>query len=833
MGILSGLKQAAKAVQAAEEAKDVVSAADRARAIAATAKANKAQTPIKASEAFGNLNLEGKGVVGVTQSDRTRVGGSTAGGSLFSAMQLNDPKYAKVKATWGVRDKPTASRLINESDSNKVWTTLLGAEDQLKTNPVVFDQMYKAFGKAVQRGDIEPEKVDQINTILRGMYGERADITDLKFKQAITDSFQARALVADLFQNIGIGGPQKAFGPEAKSILIKNTEPMLLHPEHGGDVPTFAAGPRIFSLDKTVSMRPDLNAGFPAILGGEDKGVSFIPVPNQTFLPDFWADILQSTGKEPGYMRLTRGIKGKGLPSQEMTDKWLTGLQKAGYAEGGEVGMTPEERVAVYNEAVKHLGVGGFLKKAAKAVAEAPVDRLSMGFKDVTERTPILQEAAQLLDRGELTAAQYAELVKQHKPVTRYASVPQPATPEAAIKALTSDKKAMFGKTEDIPAGAKADLRLDIPSYSHHGVWVNSVHQPKKPTVYAATSAAKNVAMKVNVDKALKTAKGGEKAPYATMSGEWNPMTAEEAFAKAQEYIDHPEWSQIGFDPERHGFFYDRETMEPITHADEVIQVGPLVLARNARHVPPEEGHKYGAGGIVLKAAEKLSKLFKDVPDAGGYAGGGKVGMAVRAAEELGSLGKKALKTMSDWASDVLPAAERDENLAKMLSDSRIKERLYHATPNEFDAFQVGGTDPSISGHAIWLSNDPSRQPAVHHIGSPTKPKSGVNVMPVYVQAKNPMLLDDPTMLSWAQSAYANGNKEFPELMPKEWADRVKENYDSIILADPYGRGDPHEVIMFNPSKIKSAIGNRGTYDTTKPELNKAKGGLTQAKGSK
>ena len=73
MGIISGLKQAAKAAQAAEEAKDVVSAADRARAIAATAKANKAQTPIKASEAFGNLNLEGKGVVGVTQSDRTRV----------------------------------------------------------------------------------------------------------------------------------------------------------------------------------------------------------------------------------------------------------------------------------------------------------------------------------------------------------------------------------------------------------------------------------------------------------------------------------------------------------------------------------------------------------------------------------------------------------------------------------------------------------------------------------------------------------------------------------------------------------------------------------------
>jgi hypothetical protein len=425
-----------------------------------------------------------------------------------------------------------------------------------------------------------------------------------------------------------------------------------------------------------------------------------------------------------------------------------------------------------------------------------------MGFKDVTQRTPALQEAAQALDRGELTAQQYADLVKQHKPVMPYASVPQPATPEEAVNALTGPKKAMYGKTAEIPAGAKTDLRLDIPAYAHHGIWVNSVHQPKKPTVYGSTSAANNVTMVVPADKALKTAMGGEKAPYATMSGEWNPMTAEEAFAKAQEVIDHPEWSQIGFDPERHGYFYDRETMEPVTHADEVIQVGPLVLARGAKHIPPEEGHKYGAGGIVLKAAENLSKLFHAAPE------------AAKAAE-------------------VLPAAEREANLAKMLSDSQIKERLYHATPNDFDAFKVGGHDPSISGHAIWLSNDPSRQPAVHHIGSPTNPKSGVNVMPVHVQAKNPMLLDDPTMLNWAQSAYANGSKEFPELLPKEWADRVKEDYDSIILADPYGHGDPHEVIMFNPNKIKSAIGNRGTYDTSIPDITKAKGGLAKAKRSK
>jgi hypothetical protein len=179
----------------------------------------------------------------------------------------------------------------------------------------------------------------------------------------------------------------------------------------------------------------------------------------------------------------------------------------------------------------------------------------------------------------------------------------------------------------------------------------------------------------------------------------------------------------------------------------------------------------------------------------------------------------------------VLPTAERDANLAKMLEGSKVKDRLYHATPKDFSAFKPGGDNPKISGEAIWLSSDPTYQAAAHHIGDPRKPKAGVQVMPVHVQAKNPMMLDDKDMLEWAQSAYAGGSKEFPELMPKQWADDVKKDYDSIIYADPHGRGDPHEIIMFEPEKIKSAIGNRGTYDTNEPDLNKAGGGLVHLAG--
>ena len=169
---------------------------------------------------------------------------------------------------------------------------------------------------------------------------------------------------------------------------------------------------------------------------------------------------------------------------------------------------------------------------------------------------------------------------------------------------------------------------------------------------------------------------------------------------------------------------------------------------------------------------------------------------------------------------------EVESGLEKFLAPSKVKERLYHATPEDFSAFKAGGKDPSISGHAIWLSKDPERQPAAHNTQTRSGFREGVRVMPVHVQTKNPMVLDNKDMLAWAQAAFADGSREFPELMPKEWADAVtSEGYDSIIHADPHGRGDPHEIIMFHPSKIKSAIGNRGTYDSTNPDITMAEGG--------
>jgi hypothetical protein len=180
------------------------------------------------------------------------------------------------------------------------------------------------------------------------------------------------------------------------------------------------------------------------------------------------------------------------------------------------------------------------------------------------------------------------------------------------MRALTENKKAMFGKTNEMTPGEQADLRLDIPAYKDHGVWVNSIHRKDAPTVYGSVSSVKNASMIGAPDKALKVAQGGPKAPFAVIRGEWNPVDDESAVKSAQKYLNHKDWRQVGYDPERHGYFYDRVTMEPVTNAEEVLQIGPLVLAKKPVYGKKSE-EKYADGGKIVRGAlsaiNKASKM--------------------------------------------------------------------------------------------------------------------------------------------------------------------------------------------------------------------------------
>ena len=245
--------------------------------------------------------------------------------------------------------------------------------------------------------------------------------------------------------------------------------------------------------------------------------------------------------------------------------------------------------------------------------AKPDTRRLDMDFKDVTKRVPELTEAAKKVESGEMTAAQYDKLVNRYKPVTAYDFVPQPATTEEAVSALTSDKQPNYGKGKEIPAGEQTELRLDIPAYRDHGVWVNSIHRKKQPTVYDSVSSVKNAQMILPEDKSLKVATNeANKSPFGVIRGTWNPLNEKQAIAQAKKALNDPAWTQVGMDPERHGYFYDRKTTQPVLGADEVIQIGPLVLAKNAKFGSKKD-FKYSLEGN--KKIEDIKFLDQEIQD--------------------------------------------------------------------------------------------------------------------------------------------------------------------------------------------------------------------------
>ena len=257
------------------------------------------------------------------------------------------------------------------------------------------------------------------------------------------------------------------------------------------------------------------------------------------------------------------------------------------------------------------------------------VDRINMNYKDVTKRVPELTEAAQKLQAGELDRETYAKLVQALKPVKPYDFVPKPATAEEARGALREDARDLYGvPSRTLEAGSPVGLRLDIPAYRDSGVWVPTIHEQDsgfgagKKIGHESVASVLNPEFGMSEKAALSIAAGKPKGTIATIKGDWNPMSEAEVVSKAQQYLKNPEWRQVGMDPERHSFFYDRETMAPVINAEEVIQIGPLVLAKNPKFGKLED-FKYAGGGLtgaikqglkvakpeVMKASEALGKI--------------------------------------------------------------------------------------------------------------------------------------------------------------------------------------------------------------------------------
>jgi hypothetical protein len=401
----------------------------------------------------------------------------------------------------------------------------------------------------------------------------------------------------------------------------------------------------------------------------------------------------------------------------------------------------------------------------------------------------------------------YDKLILEEFAPTIFESVPVPAQALDILssvrfkKTIPIKERQVVGVNHGIEGGELVALRLDIPAYNSYDTWVVTIHNAKNAKdhsglvrAYASTGHIKDVSFGSNPDVSLRIAKGdASKSTIARMLGKWQPHNSDDLYRKAVNILPeandprNKEWVQIGMNPYRHSFFYEKTTLRPVKSAEEVIQIGGLVLAKNPVYttkfhkdflVRSKKQAKEGEAPETLMHFEK-GGIVEEELDRLGYVEGG---VATDSLEmiDLESLPKKrpmpTTTLRETLVSSLTPATNRQNrkmfgNKSKAIQDNRwgeVQNNIAYLNNFKFrDAGAENYQQDMLFGES--MHNLKTVAPAVHER--------------LYQAA-----LDDPATTDWLQQSYdwARENmKEQREFIPFVRDSRLDQVIGAYFLARP------------------------------------------------
>ena len=260
--------------------------------------------------------------------------------------------------------------------------------------------------------------------------------------------------------------------------------------------------------------------------------------------------------------------------------------------------------------------------------------------KAFEERAKALVDNARKLYKKEITVDEYLANLKKIDPQKQATTVPKPATFREVDLSIETNQaeKGIVGQDKSIKSGTKVVSRVDIKSRNRYDMGV--VPLKDKPTGkgwfgYSPTAVLKNAIWDLspaNVKNALQIGMrqkitGGiqAKTPMGWLEGTWENMTPEQAYEYAQKVIGTEGWTQISMNPARHSYTHEVGTEKPVVAAEEVIQIGNFLLAKNVTYADPKDP-KYAAPSKTGKRDiffSKAKKGPKKIREEGGDLGGG------------------------------------------------------------------------------------------------------------------------------------------------------------------------------------------------------------------
>ena len=630
-------------------------------------------------------------------------------------------------------------------------------------------------------------------------------------------SFENRGLIAKHgFGGVNTGGTKSQVIPY-QNILDSMADPLVQ------GAPTFALGPRAFTLTGGVHpvARPDLNKAFPYLLEGQDMGHTFNPVANNLIMQDFQNQWRANTGKttplksgelpQPGYYentlgyKVNKGDKDRVYPRQEVHDQLLDSLYKSGNKEGGSI---------------QNFDGGG---SAKKQVLSSGLQAL-MDLIKAEGRTPVVPASS--------------EWFKGNKG-------PQPLI-EKVLEATGKQRS-------DYPYGAFIDPRtgqvLDQKVYSSTGVLIDpGTGRPM---------------MSVENELEMLNPKGGLLTKSNLLKDNKYRVHGGDDLLKNSPFV-----ATIDSGP---GHFYSLGTEYATPTMLKNLEGGKS----NPYLKPYSHGDLFGMGDVIGQIKPHGSPRVSDVYESLFVAPKGSDVPGVRLNRAEGG-------EVQHFKSGGLTLIERLANKAKAFANRHpdVPDRMYHGTAADISQFvpkQSGATflspssrfandfthssedflvkemakklDPELKAKLLAKSEKNANKNATfpgdefYQLVKQQLP-TGRNIMPVHVNATNPFdytnqshlealgnqLLKNADPLTIKKDPYFH-QRQTAKLEGGNWSEiespRVQQaikdmGHDSFWVQE----GGQKNLGIYDPKQIKSAIGNRGTYDFTNPDITKAEGGL-------
>lgn len=810
---------------------------------------------VKASDAYAPFADQGI-FTAPTMADRTIASpkGKLKGGMRFPYLQNVDPAYEG--EVWGFGAGNMSTRLLNQFEnvpSDKLLlSTILGNKYMHHSNPEVSAELIKHYRKGIKDKKLSNELRDVTNRRINQLtddeknpiFAPDSDVTDPAFYRSL-DTFDKRAAMGNIMGGVGLNEGTERKRRVANQIfdyeglMRKMTEPSII------GAPNSSIGSRIFTLSGTKSERPDLNKAYPHVVGGLDLNVDFGQVPFQHYLKDYTDNMMQQKGKVPGWFNLTRSAD---LPTQEITDQWLQHLKDRGYADGGQVEHMQAGGIK------KAIGALGELAQAApKKVTHGMLRRHGMEIGNKEEADALYSSGHRIFGMHELDEVPFEitdrKLFDSYAPDMMLAYPPEKPLLKAdggsvehmqagGLKTLMGEvlnkggtyaARRLQRAADEIPnleklfqeealrrafAGgdnASAVMTMNPADFEKYSIPIHPYFTTKKfPTLVKDDYSTDDWV------KHLKTVQGYDQVPHlAVDKGEVGAdmlpiIIGHEGRHRNRALADKGVTSSlIQFKPRG-----DLREALPLESQEQYIDSIRKEMQLTGNRVKPEQYYDPVADQEVRRRAIAMPDLYAEGgvvhKQAGGMMGLVNEFKALQAAHNAARLAKTT-RNIPPVQDMVISQAEKEANLARYLENAAVKDRMYHATGDDFSVVDVDKSDPrSKFGTGFYMT--PNTNYANFFANMRMKEGKPSQVMPVYTSVKNPY------EISGTQN------------IPLTGIDREKLKalgHDGVLFRND--AGNVQEVVAFDPTQVKSAIGNRGTFDPTEVELTKAEGGAVHS----